>query len=115
VSTLTTGRRRLEVALLVGLLTLLACGGSFGTVTGTVTDPDGRPILGAEVLTDPFGLQPVTGALIGTTAAGVYNAPLENGLWQLTVSAEGFQEARKQVYVPSGGEVRVDFVLRPAP
>ena len=84
-------------------------------MTGTVTDPDGRPILGAQVVTHPIGLEPVTGAGIGTTAAGVYNAPLENGLYELVVSADGFQEATKQVYVPSGGEVRVDFVLRPAP
>jgi hypothetical protein len=106
---------RIPAAIAAVALLVAACGGSFGTVSGTVTDPEGRPILGAIVHTEPIGMQPVTGALITTGETGAYTAPLENGLYELTARAEGYEAATTRVYVPSGGDVRIDFVLDRAP
>jgi hypothetical protein len=106
---------RIPAAVVAIALSLAACGGSVGTVSGTVTDPEGRPIQGAVIHTEAIGMQPVTGAGIGTGETGVYTAPLENGLYELTARAEGYGLATKRVYVPSGGDVRIDFVLDRAP
>jgi hypothetical protein len=107
--------KRIKAPALALMLVVAACGGSVGTVSGTVADPEGRPIVGAVIHTEAIGMQPVTGAGIGTGETGMYTAPLENGLYELTASADGYGAVTKQVYVPSGGDVRIDFVLSRAP
>lgn len=84
-------------------------------MTGTVTDQGGTAIVGAHIVPEPIGLQPVTLPDITTIDTGVYNAPLHNGLYDLTARAEGYAAVTKRVFVPSEGEVRVDFVLGRAP
>jgi hypothetical protein len=59
-------------------------------LTGTVTDPSGASIAGATVAfrNEATG----TTAQFSTASDGVYSAPLDTGIWDITVAAQGFQK-----------------------
>ena len=83
-------------------------------VFGTVSDPDGRPIEGAEV-----GLGPSYRRSVLTDASGAYELPGLGGVQRrdlhgVRVRAEGFGAERERISFDELTEdTRVDFVLRP--
>lgn len=78
-----------------------------GTITGTVTGPDGAAVGGArvEVLDTPLA---TTTAADGTFS--VSGVPADG--WTLRVEAAGFQAFERAVTVPGGGTADVDVRLR---
>src|SRR6267143_2778148 len=82
-----------------------------GIFTGTVTDPQGAAVAGAEVSITNVG----TGSTVTvkTNAEGAYRIPeLAVGTYKFTVSAAGFKKAVKAgLYLNSGVIERVDFKL----
>src|SRR6267378_2372202 len=82
-----------------------------GVFTGTVMDPQGAAVAGAEVSITNVG----TGSTVTvkTNAEGAYRIPeLAVGTYKFTVSAAGFKKAVKTgVYLNSGAIERVDFKL----
>ncbi|HEY8475127.1 MAG TPA: carboxypeptidase regulatory-like domain-containing protein [Natronosporangium sp.] len=76
-----------------------------GTVTGTVTGPDGAPVE-AEVS---------AGGQTATAAGGQYELRLPAGSYELRVSAYGYQPQTRSVTVPLGGTVTVDVAMAAAP
>src|SRR6267143_3305436 len=82
-----------------------------GVFTGTVTDPQGAAVAGAEVAITNVG----TGSTVTvkTSAEGAYRVPeLAVGTYKFTVAAAGFKKAVKTgVYLNSGAIERVDFKL----
>ena len=79
----------------VGLVLLLCCSTAFGqttfgSITGTVTDPSGAGIPGAQVTVT----NETTGGLRSATTggSGVYNVPdLNIGIYRVRVEAKGFE------------------------
>jgi len=82
-----------------------------GVFTGTVTDPQGASVVGAEVAITNVG----TGSTVTTktSADGIYRvSELPVGAYKFTVAAAGFKKALKTgVYLNSGNIERVDFKL----
>src|SRR6266446_2496056 len=80
-----------------------------GVFTGTVTDPSGGAVAGAEVSITNVG----TGSTVTakTSADGTYRvAELPVGAYRFTVTATGFKKVQKTgVYLNSGNIERVDF------
>src|SRR6266403_264818 len=65
-----------------------------GVFTGTVTDPSGSAVAGAEVVVTNAGTNAT--ATVKTNADGVYRVPeLAVGTYRLTVAAPGFKKALK--------------------
>src|ERR1051325_11539757 len=84
-------QRFLLAPILIGFLAVSAsfAQSTFGSFTGTVKDPSGAVIPGAEVEVINQG----TGATrkMTTTSAGVFNAPsLDLGTYRVRVTANGF-------------------------
>ena len=81
-----------------------------GTLTGTITDTSGTPLVGALVSTG-------TGGYSGTTdGIGTYtinNIPVGN--YTLSVVLDGYQTASQTVSVTSGGVTNTDFALEALP
>ena len=79
----------------------------YGFLAGTVTGPDGEPVAGARV---------TVGERSDTTdAEGTYRLGLEEGSYELTVSAFGFLGATAQADVVEGETATVDIALEAAP
>ncbi|WP_369371687.1 S8 family serine peptidase [Promicromonospora sp. Populi] len=79
----------------------------YGFLAGTVTGPDGEPVAGARV---------TTGERSDTTdAEGAYRLGLEEGSYDLSVSAFGFIDAAAQADVVEDETTTQDFVLEAAP
>src|SRR5689334_10226082 len=82
-----------------------------GTVTGTVTDPQGAAIANANVSI----VEDATGVVSDTVTneAGQYTRPtLKPGIYTVTVEATGFQKAvQKNVIVVPGQPVAVDITM----
>src|SRR5712691_9019305 len=82
-----------------------------GVFTGTVTDPSGAAVAGADVTIANVG----TGSTVTvkTNGEGAYRVPeLAVGTYKFTVSVAGFKKAVKPaVYLNSGAIERVDFRL----
>jgi len=105
-------------ALALGLLAMLGCPGLFGQaaaingqIEGTVTDPTGAVVLGAEV-----SLRNLDTGLVRaqkTDASGFYRfALLPLGNYEITVSAAGFAPARRTgIVLAAGSNAVVDFSL----
>jgi hypothetical protein len=105
---------------LTGLAILLLIGGisgaafaqsATGTIAGTITDPKGLAVDGANVViknTDTSIETPLT-----TNGAGIYNAPyMQPGNYEVTASKDGFQSViTKQVVVHVGEKVTIDAQL----
>jgi len=82
-----------------------------GIFTGTVTDPSGSAVAGAEVTVVNQGTNVTT--TIKTNADGLFRVPeLAVGTYRLTVAAPGFKKAVKAgVYLNAGVIERLDFKL----
>src|SRR5262245_38560657 len=104
-------------SLLVVLMALLAtplplkAQSTFGTLTGTVTDPSGAVVAGARVVITNKRTQVGRTALTG--ADGLYMATnLDSGIYDLTVEAAGFQKlSRTDVELLARQTARVDARL----
>ncbi len=85
--------RLLFVVMLLGLLPALVFGQSFqGTINGTVTDPSGGSVAGAEVTLTNVDQKSI--AKVTTDSAGLFSFPnLKAGNYELTVVAQGFKES----------------------
>src|SRR6266478_3721155 len=82
-----------------------------GVFTGTVTDPQGASVGGAEVAITNAGTSATV--TVKTNADGLYRiSELAVGTYRLTVTASGFKKALKTgVYLNAGAIERVDFKL----
>ena len=108
-----------KIALLSLLILTLACtvlaqGGATGAITGTVQDPSGAVIVGADVRI----INQDTGAVartLKTDANGSFTATLlPVGMYTVTVSSSGFQEASITGVVVRITEItRMEAKLRP--
>ncbi len=79
----------------------LADARSSGVITGTVSDPDGRPVHDADVLVTQAAT--IT-ARTRTDAAGQFRLPsLPDGQYQVLVALEGFRADPEAVTVANGG------------
>ena len=87
---------------------------SNGIMTGTITDPSGAIVPGAEVTVTNEGTNQARVAL--TNAAGVYIVPqLGPGLYDITVVKQGFAtEDRKDVQLVINQSATLDFALQVA-
>jgi hypothetical protein len=85
-----------------------------GTVAGTVTDPDGRPVAGAAVL--PTSLdeppQPVPEIGVVTGSTGEYEWRLHPGRYELAVYVDGEPVARGATAVVAGETSPLDLTVR---
>src|SRR5882757_9019419 len=77
-----------------------------GTLTGSVTDPQGGALQGVKVALDPSGTAAVTDATGQFTMTGV-----ASGQYTLNASYSGFEPFTKAVTVSAGQTARVDAVL----
>ena len=97
---------------------LLLCSSSaiaqttFGAITGTVTDPSGSVVPGAQVTITNEG----TGAVrkVTTASDGVYNAPdLGTGTYQVRVEATGFSaQDRVHLVLYARQILNIELILR---
>lgn len=83
---------------------------SFAVLSGSVTDPQSRPIVGADVeLTEPS-----TGAVrhVSTNNDGLYQLPgLQPGDYVLQISATGFAVQKQNVHLEVAQKVAIDLSL----
>jgi hypothetical protein len=111
--------RRVHVVLALGLLLALgflvsaAAQSNEGRVLGTVTDSQGKVVVGAKIAITNTG----TGATrnLESNRAGDYTAPaLQPGLYTVTAEAPGFKKVEhSNIRLEVGNDVRVDFGLVP--
>ncbi|MCI0420154.1 MAG: carboxypeptidase-like regulatory domain-containing protein [Acidobacteria bacterium] len=96
------------LAVLMVVPTLMLAQSTFGTLTGTVTDPSGAVIAGARVVITNKRTQASRILLSGT--GGNYLAPnLDAGVYELTFEAAGFQRLNwKDVELLARQTVRAD-------
>src|SRR5260370_28930951 len=82
-----------------------------GIFTGTVMDPQGATVAGADVVVTNIGTNATV--TIKTSAEGLYRIPeLAVGTYKFTVAATGFKKAVKAgLYLGAGAIERVDFKL----
>jgi hypothetical protein len=103
--------KRLFLLLLLFLAVPLVAQTDRGTLTGTVTDPSGRRIVGASLVVKSLatGVERMT----TTNDAGVYVVTaLSTGAYQVTVEAEGFTQVRfKSVSLDVGQTRTLDTKL----
>jgi hypothetical protein len=85
-------------------------GGESGELHGIVRGADGTPLAGARVGIDTVGIETTTDTA-GRYSFGRVRAPLTIGM---TVSANGFTSASREISVPSRGSIDGDFSLKPA-
>ena len=77
-----------------------------GTVSGIVTDAEGRPVAGAAVTVSGQGLDATT------DAGGLYRLlDVPGGLRTLAASHDGYRTLELSVDVPDGGEAVLNFQL----
>ena len=101
-----------KVLMLLPLLaTLLSAQSERGNITGTVSDPTGAVIGGAEVKVTNRATN--TTANARTTAAGDYNVSnLSPGEYRVEISATGFKRfLQEDVTLTAAGTVRLDAQL----
>lgn len=84
-------------------------------VFGHVTDGR-RPVIGAMIqpAPGPGNDAPERESFATSAEDGAYGLGLTPGVWEITISADGYQPATQQVTVPDSGVVRVDVRLEPA-
>lgn len=76
-----------------------------GTLTGTVTTSDGRPIAGAEIVIGPDGIK------LTTDANGRYEIPLTAGDYTITITYNGVTQTR-EVTITANQTTTEDFVFQ---
>src|SRR4051794_31518555 len=82
-----------------------------GTISGTVSDPQGAPVVAAAVLVTNTDTN-VSSTLL-TNSSGFYEAPLlMPGPYQLTVEAPGFKKIKRPTLVLAmRGQLKIDIQL----
>lgn len=79
-----------------------------GTISGTVTNPDAEPVVGAAVRIENTDLS------TSTDDDGNYSfEDVDAGTYQVSVEAEGYEPTSSEVVVESGTVVELDFTLEP--
>ncbi len=117
---MSTATRRCFVLSLVLFLTLRALhAADTGTITGTVTDPDGKPIAGAVVTLTPARGAGSGGSVTATSNKdGAFRAEgLTLGEWNFSVKAPGYYEKKTWEPVSGGGQrlrIHPGVVLAPS-
>jgi hypothetical protein len=104
--------RRIAPALLILLIVCAARGQEFrGTVTGTVTDPNGANVAGATVVVK--NTQTNIATTVTTNSDGAYTVPfLVPGTYNVTATADGFKTStRENVEVKVDDRLPLDFKL----
>jgi len=108
--------RTIQAVLILGFLfcTSAFAQSTSGTILGTVTDAGGRAVVGAQILLTNQGTSAQRTGV--TDASGNYVLPnLDQGTYELTIKASGFQEVRNTGLVLTAREtVRVDSALKVA-
>src|SRR5665811_219951 len=82
-----------------------------GTISGTVTDPQGAHVVGATVAVTNTETNVSTS--LTTNASGFYEAPLLlPGPYNVTVEARGFKKTvRSNLILTMGGQIKIDICL----
>src|SRR3984885_11434823 len=108
--------RTIQAVLILGFLfcTSAFAQSTYGTILGTVTDPAGRTVVGAQILLTNQGTS--AQRTVVTDASGNYVLPnLDQGTYELTIQASGFQEIRATSLILQAREtMRVDGALKVA-
>jgi hypothetical protein len=88
-----------------------------GSVEGRVTDTRGEAVAGARVdaasLDTPAKAVPELAVLTGPD--GEYEWSLQAGRYDLTVVADGFRPASKEIGIEPGVAAELDFTVEPLP
>lgn len=108
--------RTIQAVLILGFLfcTSAFAQSTYGTILGTVKDPGGNVVVGAKILLTNQGTSVQRNA--ATDQSGNYVLPnLEQGTYELTIQATGFQEVRNTSLTLQAREtMRVDGALKVA-
>lgn len=103
----------MRIRLLAALFTIsvwsLQAQDTRGTISGTVTDPQGAFVVGAKVVVTNTGTNVSTP--LTTNGSGYYEAPLQlAGQYQVTVEAAGFKKTvRSNLILTMGGQIKIDI------
>src|SRR5712692_404789 len=104
---------RVAIGLLICAFVVLSANAQIqnGIFTGTVADPQGAAVAGADVAITNVGTNSTI--TVKTNAEGLYRVPeLSVGTYKFTVSATGFKKSVKAgLYLGAGAIERVDFKL----
>ena len=102
---------RLLAALFASLVCIAPAQDIRGTISGTVTDPQGTNIVDAIVVVTRTDTNVST--TLTTNSSGFYEAPLLlAGPYQVTVEARGFKKAvRPNLVLAMRGELKIDIQL----
>jgi Carboxypeptidase regulatory-like domain len=111
--------RRMGGSLLAAMISLLMSAASAlaqaneGRILGTVTDSQGKVVVGAKVVVTNAGTN--AARTLQTNHAGDYVAPnLQPGLYTITAEVSGFKKVvHANVRLEVGSDVRIDFRLVP--
>jgi len=111
--------RRMGWVYFLGVLIALGCAGTAkgqtgeGRILGTVTDAQGKVVVGAKVVVTNAGTN--VARTLQSNQAGDYVAPnLQAGIYVITAEASGFKKVvRENVRLEVGYDVRIDFQLVP--
>jgi hypothetical protein len=111
--------RRTGIAYFLGMVIALWCAGAVngqtgeGRILGTVTDAQGKVVVGAKVVVLNAGTN--VGRNLQSNQAGDYVAPnLQAGIYVITAEAAGFKKVvHENVRLEVGTDVRIDFQLVP--
>src|SRR5881628_3217455 len=102
----------LGVCLIASFAIIAAAQENFGSIQGSIRDPKGAAIVGAEVTaTSPALVRPQTAT---TDGEGRYMFPsLPAGLYSVTASASGFTPTKKEdINVVVGSQLKLDLELQ---
>jgi hypothetical protein len=103
-----------QAVLILGLLfcTSALAQSTYGTILGTVTDPAGRAVVGAQIVLTNLGTS--AKRTVVTDGSGNYALPnLDQGTYGLTIQAGGFQEIRDTGLILQARQtMRVDGSLK---
>lgn len=82
------------------------------TLSGKVSDTAGNPIAEAQIIVTN-GSVPVPEKVVLTTSEGLYEWGLPAGTFTITVNANGYVSASKEITITAGQPSTLDFTLEP--
>ncbi len=104
---------RMTASIIIGLASCLATGlaqTETGLIAGTITDPSGAFVVGANVAVRSLDTQATRSTV--TTATGLYTVPnLQPGNYEVVVEAKGFARFTQRAEVTVGSRSSVDASL----